>query len=44
VLPELRREGVEVNEIERRFILQADQAKDYAYGVAERVKQSQETD
>ena len=44
VLPELRREGLDVNELERRFILQADQAKDYAYGVAERVKQSQETD
>jgi hypothetical protein len=41
VMPELREEGVDANEVENRFIVQADQAKDYAYGVAERIKQSQ---
>ena len=41
VMPRLREQGVDVNESERRFVLQADQAKDYAYGLAERVKESQ---
>jgi len=41
VMPTLREQGVDVNESERRFVLQADQAKDYAYGLAERVKESQ---
>jgi hypothetical protein len=40
-MPRLREQGVDVNESERRFVLQADQAKDYAYGLAERVKESQ---
>ena len=43
VLPQLRAAGVDSNELERRFVLQDNQAKDYAYGVAERLKQSQET-
>ena len=43
VLPQLRDAGIDVNELERRFVLQEDRAKDYAYGVAERIKQSQET-
>lgn len=41
VVPRLRDEGLSVNELEHRFRLQADQARDYAYGVAERVKESQ---
>lgn len=43
VMPQLREEGVEGEELDRRFMLQADQAKDHAYGVAERIKESQET-
>lgn len=41
--PRLRDEGISVNEIERRFTLQADHAKDFAYGRAEQIKQSQES-
>ena len=41
VVTELRGEGVDASELERRFKLQADQAKDYAYGVAEQIKESQ---
>ena len=44
VVPQLRAEGIDVNELERRFVLQHNQAKDYAYGVAERIKQSQESE
>lgn len=43
VLPRLRDAGIDVNELERRFVLQVDQAKDYAYGEAERIKESQES-
>jgi len=43
VLPQLRDAGIDSNELERRFVLQDNQAKDYAYGEAERIKQSQET-
>src|ERR1044072_609884 len=43
VLPQLRARGIDVNELERRFVLQDNQAKNYAYGEAERIKQSQET-
>ena len=43
VMPKLCDEGVDVKELEHRFMLQVDRAKDYAYGVAERVKQSQES-
>jgi len=42
VLPQLREAGTDVNELERRFIQQEDRARDYAYGVAVRIKQSQE--
>jgi hypothetical protein len=42
-VPRLSDEGIAVNEIERRFKLQADQAKDFAYGLAEQIKQSQES-
>jgi hypothetical protein len=44
VLPQLRAEGIDVNELELRFVLQEARAKDYAYGEAERIKQSQETE
>ena len=40
-VPRLRDEGLDVNELEHRFKLQSDRAKDYAHGVAERVKESQ---
>jgi len=43
VLPQLRDAGIGVNELQRRFALKEDQAKDYAYSLAERIKQSQET-
>ena len=43
VLPQLRGEGIDENELKRRFVVQEDRAKDYAYGEAERIKQSQET-
>jgi hypothetical protein len=42
VLPQLRDAGIDVSELERRFVLQADQAKDYAYGLALQIKESQE--
>jgi hypothetical protein len=42
VLPQLRDAGIDVNELKRRFVLQEDQAKDYAYDLAGRIKQSQE--
>jgi hypothetical protein len=42
-VPRLRDQGVSVKELERRFKLQEDQAKDYAYGLAEKIKQSQES-
>ena len=42
VLPQLRDAGTDVNELERRFVLQEHRAKDYAYGEAVRIKQSQE--
>jgi len=43
VLPQLRAEGIDENELKRRFALAEARAKDYAYGEAERIKQSQET-
>lgn len=43
VLPQLRDAGIGVNELERRFIRQLDSAKDYAYGLAERITESQES-
>ena len=39
----LRDEGMAVNELENRFMQQADQAKDYAYGLAEEIKRSQQS-
>jgi hypothetical protein len=43
VMPRLREKGVDANELEGEFMIQADQAKDYAYGVAEQIKESQKT-
>lgn len=43
VLPQLRAEGNDTNELESRFALAEARAKDYAYGEAGRIKQSQET-
>lgn len=43
VMPQLRDAGIDVNELERRFAVQEDRARDYAYGEAVRIKQSQET-
>ena len=43
-VPRLRDEGIGVNELEERFTLQADEAKNYAYGLAEQIKQSQESE
>jgi len=42
VIPQLRDAGIAVNELDNRFVLETDRAKDYAYGVAGRIKQSQE--
>ena len=43
VLSQLRAEGIDENELKRQFVMQEDQAKDYAYGEAARIKQSQES-
>ena len=43
VLPQLRAEGIDENELKRRFVVETDRANDYAYGEAARFKQSQET-
>lgn len=42
VMPQLRQKGVDESELDRQFMLQVDGARDYAYGVAERLKESQE--
>lgn len=41
VIPQLREQGVALEELQRLFELQVDQAKGYAYGLAERIKESQ---
>jgi hypothetical protein len=43
VLPQLRDAGIDVNELDGRFVLETDRARDYAYDLALRIKQSQET-
>ena len=43
VLPQLRAAGVDVNELESRFALAEARAKNYAYGLAEQIKELQET-
>jgi len=44
VLPQLCGAGIHVDELERRFALQRDQARSYAYGLAEQLRQSQESE
>jgi hypothetical protein len=43
VLPQLRDAGIDVNELDGRFVLETDRARHYAYDLALRIKQSQET-
>lgn len=42
VVPQLRAKGIDEDELKRQFVLQEDRAKNYAYGEAERIKQSQD--
>jgi len=42
VLPRLREEGVDANELEQRFMQQAEPAKDFAYSLTARIKKSQQ--
>jgi hypothetical protein len=42
VMPQLREKALDGNELERQFMRQLDRAKNYAYDVAERIKESQE--
>ena len=42
-VPRLRDEGIDVNELEQRFMVQVDQAKEFAYDLAQQIKQSQES-
>lgn len=44
VIPQLREKGIDGSELERRFMLQAEQARDFAYSVAERAMESQEAE
>ena len=44
VVPQLREQGLDANELESRFALQADQAKNYAINLAERIMQSQQSE
>ena len=44
VMPQLREAGMDLNEVSRRFVLHDEQAKDYAIGRAERIKESQESE
>jgi hypothetical protein len=44
VLPQLRDPGIQVDELESRFALQRNQAQSYAYGLAEQLRQSQESE
>jgi hypothetical protein len=43
VKPQLQAKGLKDDELEQRFILQADQAKEFSYRVALRIKESQKT-
>ena len=43
VFPKLLDEGIDLNELERRFVRQLDAAKEFAYGLAERIKESQDS-
>lgn len=41
-MPQMREKGVDMNALERRLMLQTEQARDYAISFAERIKESQE--
>lgn len=43
-MPQLRETGVDGSELDRQFMLQVGPARDYAYAVAERIRESQETE
>ena len=43
VTPQLREKCIDTNEIERRSTLQTAEARSYAYGLAQQIKDSQET-
>jgi hypothetical protein len=42
LMPQLQENGVDGNELEREFTLHVDRAREYAYGVTERIKESVE--
>jgi len=42
VMPQLREKGFDVNDLEGRFILQTNQARDYAYNLADQIRESNE--
>jgi hypothetical protein len=42
VMPQLREKGLDENELEDQFMQQVDRARDYAYGAAEQIKESQD--
>jgi len=44
VLPQLCGAGIHVDELESRFALQREEARSYAYGLAEQLRQSQESE
>ena len=44
VMPPLREKGFDVNDLEARFISQTQQAQDYAYRVADGLRESQEAE
>jgi len=44
VRPQLRDAGIDAKELERQFALAEARARDHAYGEAERIKQSQDTE
>ena len=43
VMPQLQEKGVGGSELERQFTLHIDRGREYAYGVAERIKESVES-
>jgi hypothetical protein len=44
VMPQLREKGFDMNDLEGRFALQTNQAREYAYGLAEGLRESQEAE
>lgn len=43
VTPQLREKGIDASELEHQFMLQVDRGREYAIGVAERIRESQES-